>query len=121
VSEDKESRERQAAEYLVEQMGEIQVERERIAAENEQLHLQTQDLIEETKRLSEEIQELQLYFDSSSGGILDDRSSGVSLSKMKTKIEELEDLLYEIKQNGKNELRNSLLFLRGCKENNRIE
>jgi len=87
-------------------MGEVQNERERIAAENEQLHLQTQELIDETKRMNEEIQELQMYFEGNAGGILDDRSGGVSLAKMKTKIEELEDLLYELKQTGIVNIRN---------------
>ena len=80
-------------------MGEIQEERERIALENEQMHLQIQELIEETKRLNAEIQELQQFFDPERPGI-DQQPSGPNLSKMRLRIEELEDLLHEIRQTG---------------------
>lgn len=82
-------------------MAEIQEERERIAYENEQLHLQTQELIDETKRLNGEIEDIQQYFENDRLIGLDGKANGLSYSKMKTRIEELEDLLYEIKQNGK--------------------
>lgn len=101
VSEDPETREREAAEFLVDQMRDLQEEREKMALENEQLHLQTQDLIGETKRLSEELQDLQRFFEQGKpGSIIDDNPTTPSFSKMKIRIEELEDLLHEIKQTG---------------------
>ncbi len=101
MSEDPETRERQAAEYLVQQMNEVQDERERIAIENEQLHLQTQELIDETKRLGEDIQDMQQYLDNvGTGSVMDERGNGMNFTKMKSRIEELEDLLFEIQQNG---------------------
>jgi DNA repair exonuclease SbcCD ATPase subunit len=97
VSQDEESRERDAAEFLVSQMKQIQDEREKYASENEQLHLQTQELIEEIKRLSGELQEYQKYFDKNEmNGILEGKP--VNAGKMKSRIEELEDLVYEVKQ-----------------------
>jgi len=99
VSEDREASERQAAEFLVQQMMEIQEERERIANENEQLHLQIQELIGESKRLNEEMQDLQQWFDGERASMIDDRGAGVNVGKMKMRIDELEDLLHEIKQN----------------------
>lgn len=80
-------------------MREIQEERERIALENEQMHLQIQELIEETKRLHGEIQELHQFFDPERPGI-DQQPSGPNLSKMRGRIEELEDLLHETRQAG---------------------
>ena len=100
MSEDRESSERQAAEFLVQQMMEIQEDRERIANENEQLHLQIQELIGESKRLNEEMQDLQQWFDGERASMIDDRGAGVNVGKMKSRIDELEDLLYEIRQNG---------------------
>lgn len=101
VNEDREATERLAAEYLVEQIKEMQDERERFAIENENLHLQTQDLIDETKKLGGEIQEYQQYFEYEKGGnFMEEKQYGPSLAKMKTRIEELEDLIYEIKQTG---------------------
>jgi hypothetical protein len=100
VSQDEESRERDAAEFLVVQMKNIQEERERIALENEQLHLQTQDLIEEVKRLNNELQDYQKYFDKNEmNGILEGKP--INAGKMKARIEELEDLIHEMKQKGK--------------------
>jgi len=99
VSEEREASERQAAEFLVQQMVEIQEERERIANENEQLHLQIQELIGESKRLNEEMQDLQQWFNGERASMIDDRGAGVNVGKMKMRIDELEDLLHEIKQN----------------------
>lgn len=105
MSEDRESSERQAAEFLVQQMMEIQEERERIANENEQLHLQIQEQIGDSKRLNEDMQDLQQWFDPDrAGSIIDDRGVGVNVGKMRTRIEELEDLLHEIRQNGNNKI-----------------
>jgi chromosome segregation ATPase len=99
VSQDEESRERDAAEFLVGQMKNLQEESERTALENEQLHLQTQDLIEEIKRLNNELQEYQKYFDKNEmNGILEGKP--ISVGKMKARIEELEDLIHEMKQKG---------------------
>lgn len=99
VSEDRSSMERQAAEYLVEQMAEIQEERQRIAMENEQLHMQTQELIEETRRLNEELQNYQQYFRQDRAGMGESQYDMPNFGKMKARIDELEDLHYEIKQN----------------------
>lgn len=58
--------------------------------------MQTQELIGEIKRLNEETQEYQKILDKSEGGILDGRPVP-NVGKMKSRIEELEDLLYEHK------------------------
>ena len=103
VSEDRDSQESQAAEFLVEQMAGVQEEREKIAIENEQLHFQIQELIDEVKRLSEEIQDTQQFFDQDRLGTgLSDTQGNNGIQKMKTRIEELEDLLFEMKQSGIN-------------------
>ena len=101
VSEDRDTQESQAAEYLVEQMAAVQEEREKIALENEQLHLQIQELIDEVKKMSEEVQDMNQYFEQErygNTGLSDNQTTG--FQKMKTRIEELEDLLYEMKQTG---------------------
>ena len=73
----------------------------KFALENEQLHFQIQELIDEVKRLSEEIQDTQQFFEQDRFGTgLSDTQGHNGVQKMKTRIEELEDLLFESKQSG---------------------
>lgn len=82
----------------------IQEERARIAIENEQLHLQTQDLIDEIKNLNDELDSYQKYIDENITNLnnsnLDAPKPQISNSKLKKRVEELEDLVHELKQRG---------------------
>ena len=102
VSKDPESQEREAAEFLVEQMKGMQEERAKIAIENEQLHLQTQDLIDEIRNLNDELDSFQKYIDDNpaNSSNYDHPRPQISNSKLKRRVEELEDLIHELKQRG---------------------
>ncbi len=82
----------------------MQDERARIAIESEQLHLQSQELIDEIKHLNEDLDFYQKYIDDSSTNLnssnLGDGRPQLSIAKLKRRIEELEDLVHELKQRG---------------------
>jgi len=91
------SKEREAALFLVSQMKIIMEEKNQIAMENEQMHLQTQELIDEIKRLNMEVEAYSQFNEESGFGAKDGKSGVVSLAKMKAKIDELQDLAFELK------------------------
>mgnify|MGYP000871616016 CR=1 FL=1 len=80
----------------------MQEERAKIAIENEQLHLQTQDLIDEIRNLNDELDSFQKYIDDNpaNSSNYDHPRPQISNSKLKRRIEELEDLIHELKQRG---------------------
>ena len=103
VSIDEESKEREAALFLVQQMQTMIEEKNQLAMENEQLHLQTQDLIEDIKKLNSELETYDEYieetnFNGTTSG--KDKQNTISVGKLRSKIDELHDLLYELKQKG---------------------
>lgn len=98
INSDIQSREREAAEVLLAEMSGITEDRARVCVENEQLHMQIQCFIEEVRSLSDELQQLNRHFT-----IQADNDVNISLPdvvKMKHKIEELEDVISEMKNAG---------------------
>lgn len=96
VSQDPWTQERQAAAFLVDQMQAIQEDRAKVAIENEQLHLKVQEFIDEIRHLNAELDFFQRYVEDSSSAF----GTQAPFGKLKKKIEELEDLVYELKQKG---------------------
>ena len=78
----------------MDQVGLIQEERKLLLLENEALHLEIQEMIAEIQFLKQ---------DSLSMNILmgNPKNPNVSMQKMHQRIEELEDIILELKQKGK--------------------
>ncbi len=98
VSENRASREREAADILIHEMKEIKEENARLTQDNEQLHFEIQGFINEVKRLTNELEECQKFFNPTNSVLSDSKLP--DYAKMKARIEELEDANLELKKNG---------------------
>ncbi|KRX06110.1 SMAD/FHA domain [Pseudocohnilembus persalinus] len=90
----------EAAQFLVEQMKQIQEEKKGIYVENENLHVQIQELIAEVERMKNDLSHFENLFDTTLHDVSTTTNTTNFLPKLKTRCEELEDLINELKQKG---------------------
>ncbi|KAL4430235.1 hypothetical protein ABPG74_014794 [Tetrahymena malaccensis] len=97
--EDLGDKQRDAAEFLVQQVAFMQEERKNLAVENENLHTQIQELISEVEKMKQELENYAIIFDVSVMDLSSNKANqGNIISKLKNRIDELEDLINETKQ-----------------------
>ncbi|KAL4469368.1 hypothetical protein ABPG72_006004 [Tetrahymena utriculariae] len=97
--EDIGDKQRDAAEFLVQQVALMQEERKNLAVENENLHTQIQELISEVEKMKQELENYAILFDVSVMDLSSNKANqGNIISKLKNRIDELEDLINETKQ-----------------------
>ncbi|EAR83937.2 FHA domain protein (macronuclear) [Tetrahymena thermophila SB210] len=97
--EDIGDKQRDAAEFLVQQVAFMQEERKNLAVENENLHTQIQELISEVEKMKQELENYAVLFDVSVMDLSSNKANqGNIISKLKNRIDEFEDLINETKQ-----------------------